>query len=120
MTILGDQSEPEETRLMASVQKSKMNNSENSSDYPEASSPMLASDFCSSKLKLRILLAEENLVNQKVALKQFKSLGYDADVAAKGKEVLQLLEKIPYDLILMDCQMPILDGLETTREIHRR
>ena len=44
MTILGTQSEPEETRLMASVQKSKMNNLENSSDYPEASSPMLASE----------------------------------------------------------------------------
>ncbi len=44
MTILGTQSEPEETRLMASVQESKMNNLENSSDYPEASSPMLASD----------------------------------------------------------------------------
>ena len=59
------------------------------------------------------------MVNQKVALKQLHSLGYEADVAANGKEVLQLLEKIPYDLILMDCQMPILDGLETTREIHR-
>ncbi|WP_363318187.1 ATP-binding protein [Nostoc sp. NMS4] len=69
--------------------------------------------------KLRILVTEDNLVNQKIALKQLQSLGYSADIAANGKEALQLLEKIPYDLILMDCQMPILDGLETTKQIHR-
>ncbi|MEH2050249.1 MAG: ATP-binding protein [Nostoc sp.] len=69
--------------------------------------------------KLRILLTEDNLVNQKIALKQLKSLGYSADVANNGKEALQLLETVPYDLILMDCQMPILDGLETTKQIHR-
>lgn len=74
----------------------------------------------SCKSKLRILLAEDNMVNQKVALKQLNNLGYEADVAANGEEVLQLLEKIPYDLILMDCQMPILDGFETTRKIHSR
>ncbi|MBD2448655.1 response regulator [Nostoc sp. FACHB-152] len=70
--------------------------------------------------KIKILLAEDNLVNQKVALKQIQNLGYNADVAANGEEVLQLLEKISYDLILMDCQMPILDGWETTKEIYRR
>ncbi|WP_442936333.1 ATP-binding protein [Nostoc sp.] len=80
---------------------------------PESSSP--SPDFH----KLRILLTEDNLVNQKIALKQLKSLGYSADIANNGKEALQLLEKIPYDLILMDCQMPILDGLETTKQIHR-
>ncbi len=81
------------------------------------SSPSPPSSTPPAKSKLKILLAEDNLVNRKVALKLLQSLGYEADVAVNGKEVLQLLEKIPYDLILMDCQMPILDGLATTREI---
>ncbi|MBC1218790.1 response regulator [Nostoc sp. UCD121] len=74
----------------------------------------------STKPKLKLLLAEDNLVNQKVILKQLHNLGYKADVVANGQEVLQILDKIPYDLIFMDYQMPILDGLETTREIRRR
>ncbi|MEH2448104.1 MAG: response regulator [Nostoc sp.] len=106
MTILGTQMEQEESEVRS--QELKLKNHQNNSNYHSPDSP-----------KLRILLAEDNLVNQKVALKQLQSLGYSADVAGNGKEVLQLLEKIPYDLILMDCQMPVLDGFETTKEIHR-
>ncbi|MFN5728287.1 MAG: response regulator, partial [Pseudanabaena sp.] len=56
--------------------------------------------------KLKILIAEDNPINQKVVLHQLRSFGYDADVVGNGREVLNLLECIHYDIILMDCQMP--------------
>ncbi|AFZ14842.1 multi-sensor hybrid histidine kinase [Crinalium epipsammum PCC 9333] len=70
------------------------------------------------QLPLRILLAEDNSVNQQVALYFLEQIGYLADVAANGLEVLEALQRQAYDVVLMDVQMPVMDGLATTRQIN--
>ena len=68
---------------------------------------------------LRILLAEDNAINQMVAIQMLKKLGYSADVAGNGIEVLQAIERQPYDVVLMDVQMPEMDGLVAAQEIRK-
>ena len=67
----------------------------------------------------RILIAEDNLVNQRVAVRLVQKLGLTADVGANGIEILAALQREKYELILMDCQMPEMDGFETTAEIRK-
>ena len=73
-----------------------------------------------ARYPLRILLAEDNMVNQQLALRLLEKLGYRSDVAANGIEALEALERQTYDLLLTDVQMPEMDGVEATRRIVER
>ncbi|MBI3927868.1 MAG: response regulator [Armatimonadetes bacterium] len=87
------------------------------SDLPAPAAPDSAPSVPTRRC---ILVAEDNPINRKVIIKQLQKLGYQADAAQDGVEALDALESRPYDLVLMDCQMPRLDGYETTRRIRQR
>jgi CheY-like chemotaxis protein len=84
------------------------------------SGPALAVMHDLPQFSADVLVVEDNMVNQKVAVALLKRLGVRADVASDGREAVERVQSRSYDLVLMDCQMPIMNGYDATAEIRRR
>jgi CheY-like chemotaxis protein len=88
---------------------------------PQQPPPLIPADIDSSHARaFKVLIVEDNAVNQRVAQRMLERLGYRADVAGNGLDALEAMSRNAYALVLLDCQMPEMDGYETAREIRRR
>jgi CheY-like chemotaxis protein/signal transduction histidine kinase len=94
----------------------ELTNAETATTVPQDAKQKISPEFA-KKYPLRILIAEDNVTNQQIASMFLKKLGYESDIAKDGQEALEIVSEGNYDLIFMDVQMPVMDGIEATRMI---
>ena len=87
-------------------------------DSPESSTSRVG-EVSPEGASLRVLVVEDNQVNQKLLTRLVEKSGYHCDVVANGAEAVKAVQELPYHLVLMDCYMPVMDGIEATREIRK-
>lgn len=113
----GEEQLPRLRSLVVALRQELEENSTTPISYPLPATRQQPNSHIAEKRPLRILLAEDNGVNQQVALHLLKQIGYKADVVGNGLKVLEALQQKPYDVVLMDVQMPLMDGLTATKRI---
>ena len=107
-------------RLIRNLSAAKQGTEQASVEASSPESSGLEAQKLGDSLSLQILVADDNDINQMVAMRMFSNLGFHPDFAADGREVLQRCEEQAYDLIFMDVNMPNMDGLEATKELHQK